>query len=166
MSEDTLLLVYCVAWLTVCVSGWVIVGRCDGTVDVAVRRGLLWAHDLVAAVPLLWFAALSALIARAYWRIGEWPHGDDWVSSGSGWPDFRPANIDARIFGANFELVVLVGIAVLFAWPFFLPLHHFARRLGARRSWIWIPICVAGFAAFSCILLNADPGEVMEWLDG
>jgi hypothetical protein len=166
MSDDTLLLVYCVAWLTCCVAGWVIVGRCEGTVDATVRRGLLWAHDLVAAVPLLWFAAVASLIARAYMRIGEWPHGSGWVSSGSGWPDWRPANIDAQAFGVNFGAVVAIGIAVTFAWPLFLPLHHFARRLGARRSWIWIPVCVAGFAAFSFIFFNADPADVMEWLDG
>jgi hypothetical protein len=144
-------------WLTIALFCWRLLD------NAATRGALTVLHHALVAMPLVWLVATASLVLRAYLRIGEWPHGSE-MGSAFDWYD---ANIDARSFGGHFELIRLLGIAIVASWAVLMPALHVALR--AKRVPIgkrWSLLAMASTVVALCILLNADPAGVMEWLDG
>jgi len=131
----------------------------------AVNRILHGLHRVTAVLPLAWILVATSLVVRAYIRLGQWPHGGDYVFAGEGLPEWRDGNLDASTFGIHYRLVTMLGIAALASCLFFPPLHVALGRGSPRNLGGRLIAFAVGAPAFVLFAL-CDFGGVADWLDG
>ena len=130
-----------------------------------VNRILHGLHRVTAILPLAWLLLATSLVVRAYIRLGQWPHGGDYVFTGEGLPEWRAGNLDASTLGIHYSLVTPLGIAALASCLFFPPLHVALGRSSSKDLGGWLIAFALGAPAFVLVGL-CDFGGVAEWLDG
>lgn len=152
-------LVLATVWLTC----WLFFARIGQAAPVS--RCLQVLHGAAAILPLAWVALAATLVLRAYLRLGQWPHGGDYVSGGEGLPQWREGNLDAPTLGIHYDLASALGIAALASCLFFPPLHAALKRSSSRDLGGWLIAYAVGAPLFVLVGL-CDLGGVAEWLNG